>query len=400
MNKCFKCGAEFEGKFCPQCGAKYKEKKSDGNLLQKSKAWLSVHKKLALIVSIILVATVILSVVLATTVGNKFLAFNVAKINLGDSYARVEKILGKPNDATKTIYKYYSNNVAKKMKQLSKLEDDLDNLESADDVEKLYQKVEKLTKEISEMEYKYITVTFYEGKVTGAMLDLHVNSKSTSEQEVKKITLGTKNVIDLMDVSNGTVSEHIFFTNGNYILTALPNNALASKGYYKPKAEYAYKGKVTWTDVYGEHSMDVKFDSSKMNFDYDFYTISNNGSKKEVKLKLTGTIPSPTLYYFLSTIDLPYHYYEECYPWLNSFYDDHKIVQIEFDDNVLTIPPISTLVLDESTLEAINVDENNPKYASLYGILFNKELTEIIYVPALNKNYERAVNEINIKQAD
>ena len=25
MIKCFKCGKEYEGKFCPECGAKYEE---------------------------------------------------------------------------------------------------------------------------------------------------------------------------------------------------------------------------------------------------------------------------------------------------------------------------------------------------------------------------------------
>lgn len=28
MNKCFKCGTEFEGKFCPECGSKYEETKT------------------------------------------------------------------------------------------------------------------------------------------------------------------------------------------------------------------------------------------------------------------------------------------------------------------------------------------------------------------------------------
>lgn len=283
MHKCFKCGAEFEGNFCPECGAKYEEtkicpqcgeqldgsvkfcnhcghsfidtkkseKKSAGkaikNAFQKSKAWLIAHKALALVVAALLFAGILLAVVLPLTVGNIFRANRVAKINIGDSYALVEKLLGKPYEeaSSENVYYYFSNNMLKKLKQLKRLEEQVDNLESFDDLEKLMEQEEKLTAEIDSLEYKQISVTFDDGAVTSVVFNKHAqNNSEEAPKRPKRIKLIPDEIPFGMTLDDIDLAAKIYYTDGSYKLEQVKEVTVEGK-------------QITWSDSWGEYSSTI-----------------------------------------------------------------------------------------------------------------------------------------------
>ncbi len=107
MNKCPKCGAEFEGKFCPNCGTEWKEEKSCPKCGTKlagaarfcnncgyafyptptpapasspsavkraggaALVWVKGHKKLVIILSLLLVAALVLAIALPVGLANR-----------------------------------------------------------------------------------------------------------------------------------------------------------------------------------------------------------------------------------------------------------------------------------------------------------------------------------------
>lgn len=62
-----------------------------------------------------------------------------------------------------------------------------------------------------------------------------------------------------------------------------------------------------------------------------------------------------------------------------AFYGCANITEIRLGDGVLYVNPDA--FIDTNGLEVIEVTENNPNYSSLYRILYNKDQTEIIYIP-------------------
>lgn len=301
MNKCFNCGAEFEGKFCPECGAKYEETKicpqcgteldgqvkfcnecghsfvkqqpqqtvtaSQQHVKQKSQGWANFkhnittwtkkHKSFVRFLSFVLIVGIVLSVVLPLTVGNIFRANRVAKINIGDDYAQVEKILGKPfaEYSNEYIYRYYSRNMTKKLQQQQKLQQEIENLTSFGDLIELVEKDEKLQAEIDALEYKSITVTFSDGKVTSVVFDKHANNKNT---QVKwKNNGGNKQSIELLPdkIPFGSTPKKtdliakIFYEDGSYKLAKI--SGVHEEG--DKKSGWT----VTWSDNWGEYSYKI-----------------------------------------------------------------------------------------------------------------------------------------------
>ena len=311
MNKCFKCGAEFQGNFCPQCGAKFettktcpqcntqldgqtrfcnncgynfvedkpvkqsKPKKQVGkavkNFAQKSKAWLVAHKTLAIIVAAVILVGIVLAIVLPLTVGNIFRANKVAKINVGDDVATVERILGKPYEIeNNNVYYYYSKNIAKKMDEMKKLDELMDSITSFGELEKLAEKEEKLESEMAAMVFSRITVKFSSGKVYSVEMDTQAKVddlikeiKWQADGNKKQKVVFVPNAVpygltpDMIDIV-----AKIYYADGSYKMNEIhPESEGDSENGWT----------LTWRDYWGEYSWQIYESTDKSNVIYESY---------------------------------------------------------------------------------------------------------------------------------
>lgn len=142
---CKKCGAKFEGNFCPKCGtpaekelnvcpkcgqergagdrycpkcgydfARSDRKESVSFGAKAAEAVKKVPKK-AWIAIVAIVLVVIVIIVLVSVLSNKFRLGVVEKIGIGDSRQSVIELLGEPYDYREgsSTFTYYSNNYLK-----------------------------------------------------------------------------------------------------------------------------------------------------------------------------------------------------------------------------------------------------------------------------------------------
>ena len=214
--------------------------------------WFGTHRGFVVVVSILLLVAIVLSIGLTLTFTNKFRASKVEQIQLGDDYARVEQILGEPFASTEVDYYYYSKNAVKKMKELSGLIVQMDNITNFSQLSKLESQAERLEAEINALEYKYIYVSFTDGKVTGVFL----NTKHTPEASVKQ----TKSV-EVSELPLYSTPEYaklyatIYYTDGSYSLGAIDRYDNITK--YEGGNNIF--GNVEWNDAYGSYSAEVRY---------------------------------------------------------------------------------------------------------------------------------------------
>ena len=220
--KCPKCGNEFSGKFCsecgyraveldkcPVCGAKYKEgdkfctecgysynKQPNAaantvagigtvikNSYKKICAFCKKHRKrvtaLAVAVVLILVIVVPISAVFTSPVNSA----NVNRINIGDTRERVLRVLGEPYlwRSESEIY-YFSGNYIDVYDQLKDI--------SNDDVKYPgYIKSDKIEERLEKMEYKSTKITF---DSDGKVLSVAYNAKIVNGKSSAKIIVSTE----------------------------------------------------------------------------------------------------------------------------------------------------------------------------------------------------------------
>ena len=288
MNKCFKCGTEFESAFCPNCGEKcegtkicpkcstkldgqvkycnncghsfveHSKTKKVGKVLknfgQNSKAWIIAHKTLALIIAAVLIVGILLAIILPLTVGNIFRANRIAKINIGDGYVQVEKNLGEPFAAksNKAVYNYYSGNMLKKLKKQEKLEGKQKDMEDFDDLFDQMKNESKLQQEIDALEHKHISVTFNsDGGVASVIYDAHaINNGESAQKQAKTIELVPSEIPYGMNPQDMELYAKIFYTDGSYKLERVRGADVEGK------TNIGWT--INWSDSWGEYTSNVR----------------------------------------------------------------------------------------------------------------------------------------------
>lgn len=203
---CKKCGAAYEGSFCPECGepadealnvcpvcgkereegkrfcvkcgydfsrsqpseasqekpaAAAKEKKQPLAFLKKlsKKTWIII-----LSVALAIVIALAVAIPVAIVSSNIFRIGKVDKINIGDSRERVKEVLGEPYVFSDSLYEYYDDDFKALMKKMEDAEGDLEgsfeDMEDEDDLENAFGDLEDLLLEYETTEYQYIAVSF------------------------------------------------------------------------------------------------------------------------------------------------------------------------------------------------------------------------------------------------
>ena len=181
---CKKCGAKFEGNFCPKCGtpaekelnvcpkcgqergagdrycpkcgydfARSDRKESVNFGAKAAETVKKVPKKAwAAIAAIVLVVIVI--IVLVAVLSNKFRLGVVEKIGIGDSRQSVIELLGEPYDYREgsSTFTYYSNNYLKLLEKNDSF--DPDDIEDWGDFEDAFNEAMELEQKLQTEEYK------------------------------------------------------------------------------------------------------------------------------------------------------------------------------------------------------------------------------------------------------
>ena len=277
---CKKCGAKFEGNFCPKCGtpaekeltvcpkcgqergagdrycpkcgydfARSDRKEGVSFGAKAAEAVKRVPKKAwAAIAAIVLV--VIAIIVLVSVLSNKFHIGVVEKIGIGDSRESVIELLGEPYDyqESRSVFTYYSNNYLKLLEKNDSF--DSDDIEDWGDFEDAFNEAMELEQKLQTEEYKYIEVRFdAEGVVTSVAFD-----KSRSEQtkdESKSIEQYEVLSVSYVDDGEYEIIYKIYYQDGSYRLTTIT-------------AEEDDNGNdLIWYDAWGQTSLMTKIPSGE-----------------------------------------------------------------------------------------------------------------------------------------
>lgn len=237
---CKKCGAKFEGNFCPKCGtpaekeltvcpkcgqergagdrycpkcgydfARSDRKEGVSFGAKAAEAVKKVPKKAwAAIAAIVLVVIVI--IVLVSVLSNKFRLGVVEKIEIGDSRESVIELLGEPYDYREggSTFTYYSNNYLKLLEKNDSF--DSDDIEDWGDFEDAFNEAMELEQKLQTEEYKYIEVRFDgEGCVESVFFD-------ASRTEETKLEPKTVKKYEVLETSGSEVTYTVRYQDGSY----------------------------------------------------------------------------------------------------------------------------------------------------------------------------------------
>lgn len=270
---CKKCGAAYEGSFCPECGepadealnvcpvcgkereegkrfcvkcgydfsrsqpseasqekpaAAAKEKKQPLAFLKKlsKKTWIII-----LSVALAIVIALAVAIPVAIVSSNIFRIGKVDKINIGDSRERVKEVLGEPYVFSDSLYEYYDDDFKALMKKMEDAEGDLEgsfeDMEDEDDLENVFGDLEDLLLEYETTEYQYIAVSF-DG--TGAVASVYFDAKRTeatkdSPKTYQKHKLVTKEVLRYVPTD---IVYSVEFTDGSFYKAIALHNFTAT----------------------------------------------------------------------------------------------------------------------------------------------------------------------------
>lgn len=284
---CKKCGAAYEGSFCPECGepadealsvcpvcgkereegkrfcvkcgydfsrsqpseasqekpaAAAKEKKQPLAFLKKlsKKTWIII-----LSVALAIVIALAVAIPVAIVSSNIFRIGKVDKINIGDSRERVKEVLGEPYVFSDSLYEYYDDDFKALMKKMEDAEGDLEgsfeDMEDEDDLENAFGDLEDLLLEYETTEYQYIAVSF-DG--TGAVTSVYFDAKRTeatkdSPKTYQKHKLVTKEVLRYVPTD---IVYSVEFTDGSFYKGVALHDFIAT--------DYSKEVQIEWKDAW------------------------------------------------------------------------------------------------------------------------------------------------------
>ena len=290
--QCKQCGTQFEGKFCPRCGAPAEEKmrvcpvcgkersgedrfcSECGYDFEKKTTAASAYsstaasaalaaaprqpagvavkkffrkKQVRTAIVVVLIAAVLLAILIPTIsfFSNKFRIGVVEKINLGDSREQVLDLLGEPYNYKEgsSFFEYYSDNYRKLLEQNDSF--DPDDIEDWNDFGNAFDEALELEQKLQTEEYQYISVSFdSDGGVSSVFLDTARCEENSGKKVLKSCSV-------LAEEITATQSEEI------YAVERLPYSAEYTDGSYYMGFTEATAGDtgtgsiVHWSDRYG-----------------------------------------------------------------------------------------------------------------------------------------------------
>ena len=312
--KCEKCGTEFEGNFCPNCGTPSEAGKNicprcgqarsgadrfckncgyDFHQSEKSlktsaataggaaAAIKRVPKKVWIRIAIALAVVAVLLAVLIPTIShftNKFRIGVVEQISIGDSKERVIELLGEPYNynADSATFEYYSDNYLKLLEENDSFNPD--DIEDWDDFENAFDDALALEEKLQTEEYSYIRVTFdRDGNVASVLLDAsRTEQTKNAAKEVGRAVLLTDDIENFIQAySDGTLTYCAQYEDGSYFLGPVSANEIDATMFL-------------WTDIYGNRCQwNMGF-----NWDNGWYETENEAGEK-------------TIYVFGNNVEIP-----------------------------------------------------------------------------------------------
>lgn len=284
---CKKCGAAYEGSFCPECGEPADEalnvcpvcgkEREEGKRFcvkcgydfsrsqpseasqekpaaaaKAKKQPLAFLKKLSkktwiIILSVALAIVIALAVAIPVAIvsSNIFRIGKVDKINIGDSRERVKEVLGEPYVFSDSLYEYYDDDFKALMKKMEDAEGDLEgsfeDMEDEDDLENAFGDLEDILLEYETTEYQYIAVSF-DG--TGAVASVYFDAKRTeatkdSPKTYQKHKLVTKEVLRYVPTD---IIYSVEFTDGSFYKAVALHDFTAT--------DYSKEVQIEWKDAW------------------------------------------------------------------------------------------------------------------------------------------------------
>ena len=349
MKYCPKCGAELRGRYCSECGYDNQREKSKVNV----KAFFSNHKKAIIGVVLSLVFIAGIWAFFAGFVFNIFRTGKVSKINLGDTQAQVQKILGDPNEKGDFIWYWWDSKFDKIKKKIDKTGD----IGSFDDIGGAIDDLDKGYKELEKLDYKYIKVVFDSNAdgvktVRQVFLDTKHKHNGISDYTEKKLVKSAElsgfddGIIQKEDgtIYGDNIGSCVYFDDGSYVL---------KKNVFSLKRSSPLLMTCSWTDEFG--SFNVSLDSLEI-----IGKLSNDGTFSDYKGTASSfVIPD-------SVTKIAYSAFSGC----------SSLTSVTIPNSVTSIG--SEAFRYCSRLTSITVDENNGNYKSIDGNLYSKDGTTLI----------------------
>ena len=320
------------------------------------------------------------------------------KVNLGDSPEQVVKLLGEPyaKESSTTFYTYFGSNYLSLMKKSDELEERMMNVQSDKEFEKIFEEMAKLEETFESLVYTKTEIKFTKNAEGNLVVSEVWYDAACSEDEPEKTFVATS----VEGVENCTLEEIVqgavkslaitdTYSDGSYLKSSIGNGEL----------HFSISGKqVTWQweDEEGEHTSISKL-------------------KKEVPggLKAEGTYGEEAVFNIPEgTTSIKQEAFKNC-KWLTGINIPESVTSIDWEAfegcpiQTAVIPlrllryipteALKKLVITSghlnngaigvgsfagcSALERIEVADDLEDYSSQDGILYDKEKTQVIFVP-------------------
>ena len=188
----------------------------------------------------------------------KFKLSNVKKIKIDDDQYQVEMYLGNADEINGTQMIYYGSNYKSVIAEQEKLEEQLLNVSSEDELEKLLEKIVKLEEKLQAMKYECLTVYFNNQSpacVTSVEYDAaKCEADPNPTKQSKEINLSDTGALLYTDMSYFKMTASITYTDGSYKLVSVPSSAISATDNTVTTAQT-----ITWQDNWGSYSPQFSF---------------------------------------------------------------------------------------------------------------------------------------------
>ncbi len=374
-------------------------RETDGENVKK----LGVRRIKTIVASVATVAAAVVAAVVMPISVDRFSAGYVGSMPVYNNTVPAEFMFGKADETTEvetgkneygaiveTTYEYFGGEYKKLYKKAKELQEKLESAVEAGDAEetaKLTEQAATAELRLSELVHDYLKVVCVRdgfGKTDEIILEKNrCMAKPTAKKTVKSITLTQYDFLIYGNIFGADVHFECYYTDGSYKYSSVPTSALSA-------VDMSKTGELTlsWSDNWGDYSADIRLvDTVDGTVKYDNgksfgYTLSideqtSTAYKPVVELSLYGKshISIAGLEYW--DLELPWKPYIE------------YITRVEFDKNVSELLELFKYeqrdaggnIYDYYSLESVQIDEADSAFKSVGGAVYNKDVTELIFVP-------------------
>ncbi len=218
--------------------------------------WIMTHKIAVSAMALVLVAVVVFASVFATK-DWRFTLGTVSSVRLGYSGWNVQDVLGDPDNIVGNVWYYYDDRAGEMQRKMGELSAKMESVTSPSELNELMEEYNSLERQLEQMEFKAIVITFQQDEYDSTVSSVLFNTKMKAipgKKEVVGVTIYPDylwsgwNSDDLRKIRY-----EIEYADGSYQSAYLSPSVL-SQAVESANGDYT----ISWSDQYGDYSATLR----------------------------------------------------------------------------------------------------------------------------------------------